>query len=251
MRRQHAESAPTNAARGMRAEAWLAAAVASLLVAAWMFGLPSNHAVAAPGDFTVAPTALDFGDVAIGVTAGPIDVVITNVDVSGHDPQVSGGSPNSFQFFHSTECPDLVDAGESCVASYYFSPLSNGTYTASAMLAVDGELYPITLTGTGVAATPPTTTTEPSEATTSTTTPTTTTTASTISTTTPPPDCSTTTTTPPSIATQVDPCVSPTTLVSAGGGALPPTGSNSSIVIALAALLVLAGGAMVVVRRRS
>lgn len=143
-------SATATAAGRTRLKAWLTAAVLLLLVSAGTFVAQSQHAFAAPGDFTVTPTTLDFGNVALGYGSG-MSVDISNISATTQTPAFTGGAPSGIGFGVSDSCAGAtLGPGESCDFHYYFQPNSAGVHTGTADIVIDGELFPITLTGNGV-----------------------------------------------------------------------------------------------------
>jgi uncharacterized repeat protein (TIGR01451 family) len=153
-RRSASEPIPRQegAARTASVRLRLGAAVAAgaLLASAIGAGLPVSVAAAA-GDFTVAPTALDFGSVALGETAS-LPVLITNVSSVSQTPNFAGGAPfDSTNFGGSQNCAGKTFApGDSCTFTYQFQPTTVGPHSTSTTIGIDAENYGITMSGTGI-----------------------------------------------------------------------------------------------------
>ncbi|MEZ5630335.1 MAG: IPTL-CTERM sorting domain-containing protein [Burkholderiaceae bacterium] len=115
--------------------------------------LPSV-ALALP-NFTIAPTTLNFGNVAVGATS---DLVVTVTNVSGVSQTLSslaGGAPaDGVNFGAVQNCAGItLAAGASCVFTYTFHPTSTGAKSTTTSFSVNGESSgTINLSGTGVPA---------------------------------------------------------------------------------------------------
>jgi uncharacterized repeat protein (TIGR01451 family) len=113
-------------------------------------GAPVSVA-AASGDFTVAPTTLDFGSVALGETAS-LAVLITNVSSVSQSPNFSGGAPfDSVNFGGYQDCAGKTFApGDTCSFTYQFHPTSLGLHSTTTTIGIDSENFAITMSGTGI-----------------------------------------------------------------------------------------------------
>ena len=89
-------------------------------------GVPAAEAV--DTDMSINITSIDFGEIIVGNTGGPVSVTLTN---TGGDPfgpiNIFGGAPptaefNASQNFQGTTLP----AGGSCTVNYTFSPTGPG-----------------------------------------------------------------------------------------------------------------------------
>ena len=115
--------------------------------------LPSV-ALALP-NFTIAPTTLNFGNVAVGATS---DLVVTVTNVSGASQTLSslaGGAPaDGVNFGAVQNCAGItLAAGASCVFTYTFHPTSTGTKTTTTSFSVNGQSSgTINLNGVGIPA---------------------------------------------------------------------------------------------------
>jgi uncharacterized repeat protein (TIGR01451 family) len=127
-----------------------ALAAAALLASAFSAGVPLSVA-AATGDFTVAPTSLDFGSVYVGATAS-LPVTITNVSSVSQTPNYAGGAPNDpTNFGGSQNCAGVTLApGGSCAFTYDFTPTTVGPLSSSTTIGIDSQNFQITMSGTGV-----------------------------------------------------------------------------------------------------
>ena len=133
----------------------LAAFVCGIL--AFCVGVPAAEAVET--DMTISTTSIDFGEVTVGNTGGPISVTLTN---TGGDPfgpiTIFGGAPPTPEFNASQNCQSsTLPAGGSCTVSYTFSPTGPGVFNDFSSFTIsetssqsDGEDFSVTLTGTGV-----------------------------------------------------------------------------------------------------
>src|SRR4029078_4995947 len=86
-------------------------------------GISVNVAHAASGDFTVSPTTLNFGTVAVNSTA-TIPVVVKNVSTTTQTPNFAGGAPNDpTNLGGSQNCAGVPLApGATCSFTYTFTP---------------------------------------------------------------------------------------------------------------------------------
>jgi hypothetical protein len=115
--------------------------------------VPAGPAVAAP-QVSVSPTALEFGDVAVGATA-TIPVVITNKSGSPITPGYAGGAPfDAVNFGVSQNCAGAaLNPGGSCEFRYTFSPKTAGAHSTTTTIQIsDGSgtaTYGIYLRGYG------------------------------------------------------------------------------------------------------
>jgi hypothetical protein len=119
--------------------------------------LGAAPASAVDTDMAISSTAIDFGDVAIGATAGPTSVTLTN---TGGDPfgpiNIFGGAPPTAEFNASQNCQGTtLPAGGSCTVNYTFSPAAGGTFNDTSSFTIsetnsqsDGEDFSVTLHGT-------------------------------------------------------------------------------------------------------
>jgi hypothetical protein len=127
---------------------------AGTLTVADMYGRPNSVALTgigtAPGGVSALPSAVDFGDYAVGKTSAAQSVTITN----------SGGLPlDSLQFALSgafaitgNSCPSPLAAGTSCSAQVVFSPNQSGPL--SGMLNITSPSlsapFQVVLSGSGL-----------------------------------------------------------------------------------------------------
>ncbi|WP_298429404.1 choice-of-anchor D domain-containing protein [Ottowia sp.] len=110
--------------------------------------LPSV-ALALP-NFTIAPTTLNFGNVAVGVTSSGIDVVVTNVSGASQVlSSVAGGAPvDATNFGGVQSCAGItLAAGASCAFTYVFHPTTAGLLTSSASFSINGQAFSVSLRG--------------------------------------------------------------------------------------------------------
>jgi len=110
-------------------------------------------------DMTIDITAIDFGEVNVGATGGPMSVTLTN---TGGDPfgpiNIFGGAPPTAQFNASQNCQGTtLPAGGSCTVNYAFLATGPGVFNDVSSFTIsetanqaDGEDFSVTLTGTGV-----------------------------------------------------------------------------------------------------
>ena len=106
-----------------------------------------------PGEFSVSPTSLAFGRVAVGSSSDVKTVTITNTG-RGTLPlesiSLGGGRPG--QFRKNDSCTTGLAAGNSCTVSVAFNPKLTGPLSASLVVIAGGGTSPksVQLTGTGV-----------------------------------------------------------------------------------------------------
>ena len=95
------------------------------------------------------PTALDFGQVAVGTTTGPRPVTVTN---TGDAPLVLGGAvvggPDSDEFRVDDQCPERLAPGDRCELLVRHTPKDLGARSATLTAGTSGQLS-LPLTGTG------------------------------------------------------------------------------------------------------
>ena len=130
-------------------------------------------------DMMISTTAVDFGEVNVGATGGPVAVTLTN---TGGDPfgpiTIFGGAPPTAEFNASQTCQGTtLPAGASCNVNYTFTPGATGSFNDTSSFTIsetssqsDGEDFSVTLAGVAVDPNATTTTTTPTTTTTSTTT---------------------------------------------------------------------------------
>ena len=100
--------------------------------------------------FTIAPTTLDFGNVAVGDTSSGIDVVVTNVSGASQVlSSVAGGAPvDATNFGGVQSCAGItLAAGASCAFTYVFHPTTAGLLTSSASFSINGQAFSVSLRG--------------------------------------------------------------------------------------------------------
>jgi hypothetical protein len=138
----------------------IALAVGALSLAG-LFGVVSMGAAdAAAGDFTVSPTTVDFGTVAVGSTASRV-VTVKNVSMTTQTPNFAGGAPNDpTNFDGSQNCAGVpLAAGATCEFTYEFKPTTAGPKTSQTTIDIDNQAFALTFSGTGTTTTTTTTTT--------------------------------------------------------------------------------------------
>jgi hypothetical protein len=176
--------------------------------------------------FDVAPTTLPFPDTPVGSTS-TIGVVVTNISPASQSPNFAGGAPiDGTNFGGSQNCAGKTFAGgDTCTFTYEFHPQSEGDWSSSTTIGVDGENFAISMTGSTGSGT--TTTTSSTTSTTSTTSPTTTSPTTTTS-------SNTATTSAPTSPGPTSPTVPAPTAAPSGPFApvAPPVGPGHAEVIA-------------------
>jgi hypothetical protein len=134
-------------ARGSRA----AVLVVALGAVAWS-ALPAPTAAAASGDLTISSTSLAFPRTPVGDLSSDLAVTIANNTGSPVASGVGGGAlASGTNFIYDGEnCPTTLNPGDTCAATYQFSPKSVNALSDSATLTVQGHSITIRVTGTGV-----------------------------------------------------------------------------------------------------
>jgi hypothetical protein len=100
--------------------------------------LPTVTLTIDPPKFSINPTALDFGEVAIG-SSKSLDAVLTNSGAMANFMDYSGGTPNSTAFTFEMKDNCLTKQfyfGQVCVIRYTFTPSSAGVVNAQSALTV-------------------------------------------------------------------------------------------------------------------
>ena len=107
---------------------------------------------AAPGQLSLSPAAMAFGNESVGVPSPAQTVTLTN----------TGGQPISFasiaassQFSETNNCGSTLSPAASCKIGVIFTPSASGSQTGTLTLTDDAMASPqtVTLSGTGVAST--------------------------------------------------------------------------------------------------
>jgi F5/8 type C domain/Pectate lyase superfamily protein/Abnormal spindle-like microcephaly-assoc'd, ASPM-SPD-2-Hydin len=95
---------------------------------------------------TVAPSALNFGSVAVGSTSGAQTVTVSN-------PTSSAASVSSISasgdFAQTNTCGSSIAAGGSCTVSVKFTPAATGSRTGTLTVNAGGVTNSVSLSGTG------------------------------------------------------------------------------------------------------
>jgi uncharacterized repeat protein (TIGR01451 family) len=113
-------------------------------------GASDLHTMGGQGHLTIMPTAIDFGDVAVGTVSEPQTVVLGN-DGSA-DLDVTPEEPGGPFWLNGGTCPAMpsftIAPGESCTLDYVFAPDSGGPIEIPLDVSADGILAGvITLAG--------------------------------------------------------------------------------------------------------
>jgi hypothetical protein len=129
-----------------------AAALAVALGAVAWAAIPAPIAAAAPGDLAISSTSLAFPRTPVGDLSADLAVTITNNTGSAVTSGVGGGAlAGGTNFVYDGEnCPTTLNPGDSCAATYQFSPKSASALSDTASLTVQGHAVTIRVTGTGV-----------------------------------------------------------------------------------------------------
>jgi hypothetical protein len=108
-----------------------------------------------PGSFTVSPTSIAFGGIAVGSASDVRIVTITNTGRGvlplGYTPaQLDGARPG--QFRRHDNCATALGPGGSCTVDVYFVPKLKGTLSAQLVVTAGGLTSPtsVMLTGKGL-----------------------------------------------------------------------------------------------------
>ena len=100
--------------------------------------------------FLITPSALDFGDVALGVTSAQQIVDITNAGSSPVVMSGAGGAPGG-DFNAVQNCQgNTLNPGESCQMFFTYSPSTAGPAMATSSGTWNGQAFSIDLHGNGV-----------------------------------------------------------------------------------------------------
>jgi hypothetical protein len=120
----------------------------------------SPQTVSLTGQGTVvsfSPASLTFGSTSVGTSSPPQTITLTNTNtkntLSITSITITGVNANDFS--ETNTCGSSVPAGGSCAITVTFTPLADGTLTASVSVADNGgggtQTVPLTGTGTGAA----------------------------------------------------------------------------------------------------
>jgi Tol biopolymer transport system component len=97
------------------------------------------------------PSALDFGDVAVGTTSAPQSASLQNIG-TGNATGLAFSDPDSGFSMDAGACGNSLAAGASCVVSVTFTPTTSGTAQASIQATSDqGASTDLALSGMGTA----------------------------------------------------------------------------------------------------
>lgn len=107
-----------------------------------------------PGQFSVAPTSIAFGGVAVGSASDVHFVTITNTGL-GNLPlpyRFDLAGPRPGQFVRNDNCASGLGPGQSCTIDVYFVPKLEGPLSALLVITAGGQTSPrnVTLTGKGM-----------------------------------------------------------------------------------------------------
>lgn len=132
-----------------------ACVVLTLLSGATIVGQIAGEApvASAAGEFTMSPTTIDFGEVAVGATK-QIPITVTNVSSATQAPNFAGGAPfDSTNFGGSQNCAGKTFApGATCQFTYEFTPNASGPLSTSTTVTIGADNFALSLSGVGVAA---------------------------------------------------------------------------------------------------
>lgn len=103
--------------------------------------------------YTVSPTSLTFGEVAINTTSAAETVTITNtgtIPLPIASVEIQGNNPS--QFARTNNCPTNVSVGSSCTVSVVFAPTFTGDKAAALWVVAGGggATTKVQLRGTGI-----------------------------------------------------------------------------------------------------
>jgi hypothetical protein len=103
--------------------------------------------------FLISPTALDFGNVALGSSSNPQEVVLTNIG-----PAIimdgTGGDGGDFGLVQNCQ-PSALGVGAKCEMAYTFTPTTAGLQTQAVSGTWNGQAYSLLLTGNAYQTSPP------------------------------------------------------------------------------------------------
>lgn len=121
-----------------------------LLFPTWSFGFFVATSVGA-SSIQVTPVSFDFGNVAVGDTSLPQEVIFTNLGNVPVSPNFAGGAVSGNNFPGSQNCAGATLApGASCQFTYRFTPQALGPASGSTSAAVDSESYSFNFKGNGI-----------------------------------------------------------------------------------------------------
>lgn len=133
----------------MRSPKWLLGFIALGLLLSTV--CMAATARAAPGDFAVSSTTLDFGNVGVG-TSATLAVTITNVSQIAQMPALSGGGLSDRTYFDGNQTcgARTLQPGESCALNYIFHPGTLGAHANGTSFNVGSTSYTVSLSGIGI-----------------------------------------------------------------------------------------------------
>ena len=116
----------------------------------WSFGFFIATSVCA-SSIQVTPVSFDFGNVAVGDTSLPQEVIFTNLGDVPVSPNFAGGAVPGKNFPGSQNCAGVTLApGASCQFTYRFTPQALGPVSGSTSATVDSETYSFNFKGNGI-----------------------------------------------------------------------------------------------------
>jgi IPT/TIG domain/Abnormal spindle-like microcephaly-assoc'd, ASPM-SPD-2-Hydin len=102
-------------------------------------------------DFLVTPTALNFGDVAVGQTSATQSVMLTNETNSSIVNVQTQGAVATGAFSTAEACNGLtLESQQSCYFYFSFAPTAVGATSETTSGTINGQPFSVVLTGTGV-----------------------------------------------------------------------------------------------------
>lgn len=98
--------------------------------------------------FRITPTAIDFGNVAVGSTSAAQQVKVINTSTASQTVNMAGGAAGPFGGAQNCEGNTLAPGG-SCFIEYAFTPTENGAVTASTNGSINGQAFDFSFSGAG------------------------------------------------------------------------------------------------------
>ena len=98
--------------------------------------------------FRITPTAIDFGNVAVGSTSAGQQVKVINTSTASQTINIAGGAAGLFGGSQNCQGNSLAP-GASCFIQYAFTPTENGAVTGSTNGSINGQAFDFSFSGFG------------------------------------------------------------------------------------------------------
>ena len=145
------DESPVSVGEDEMVKKWALVLVAPFLLAG-LVGVPAWAAAQSQSDaplFSISPTALNFGSIAVGAVSRRQYVTVTNISGSTVTVSAAGGAGGIFGGVSNCQ-GKVLRAGRSCHYIYRFRPDALGFVQGGTNGTLNGQPYALTFSGTGL-----------------------------------------------------------------------------------------------------